>query len=221
MKTELVLTLILCGMMQPISAATRQTANTQAATETAPAANPAETATKPRLSYGLEDVVKLTKAGVNEAVILVYLQNSGIAYSLTAQDLIQLQEAGVNATVTAALMQRGEQVKQNAMQAAKQIQTAQAQAAQTTAAQQAAINAATPTYTVPASTVTYIGYPSSYNYVYRYPAYYNYGYYQPRAYYYSSYSSCYSYPRISFGVNFGGFRGSYHHSYRGGYRHCR
>lgn len=221
MKTKLVLILIVCGMVQTLTAATVQSANAQAATETTPAAAPAATTTKPQLSYGLEDVVKLTKAGVNEAVILVYLQNSGVAYNLTAQDLIQLQEAGVSTTVTAALMQRGEQVKQNALQAAKQIQTAQAQAAQTTAAQQAAINAATPTYTVPASTVTYIGYPSSYNYVYRYPAYYDYGYCAPRTYYYPAYSSYYSYPRFTFGVNFGGFRGSYHHSYRGGYRHCR
>ncbi len=212
MKTKLAFLLIVCGLFRPVMAATIQTTNTQSAD------NPTTvTSAKPRLSSGLDEVVKLSKAGINEGVILVYVQNSSVAYSPTAQDLIQLQEAGVTATVTAALIQRGQEVKQNAIQAAKQAQSSPPATAP--AAPQTTTYAAAPTYTAPASSVTVIGYPSSY--VYSYPTYYDYGYCYPRSYYYPSYSTCYSYGRFSVGVGFGGFRGGYWSGHHGGFRHCR
>lgn len=211
MKTICVLTVGLCvawAQSNPLLAA-----GASKATET-------HNSGQAKLSWGLDDIVKLSKAGVDETVILTYIKNSGVGYNPTAQDLIQLRELGVSSLVTAALMQRGGEVRQAAtVEAQKQAQAAAPAAAN---AQPAPVYAAPATYVAPASTVTYIGYPRySYTYGgYCPPTYYSAPYY-PRYYgYYGGY-----YPRVSFGVNFGhvrfsGFHGGSGH-YRGGFRHCR
>lgn len=228
MKTIRILAVGLCGVLagsSPLVFA-GQTANDQAAgANNSSAVNgkaenvPATKAAK--LSWGLDDVVKLSKAGVDESVILTYIQNSGVGYNPTAQDIIQLREVGVSSQITASLMQRGSEVRQAAVEAQKQ---AQATAPAPAPAQPAPAYTAPATYVAPASTVTYIGYP---NYAYSYggyygPSYYSYPYY-PRSYgYYGGF-----YPRVSFGVNlghvgfggghvgFGGFHGGSH----GGFSH--
>lgn len=183
-----------------------------------------------KLSWGLDDIAKLSKAGVDESVILTFIQNSGTAYNATAQDVIQLRESGVSAPVITALMRRGGEVRQTAIEAQNQAQAAAAaqaaSAAAATASAQTTAYSASPVYSAPVSTVTYIGYPRS-----SYPAS-SYGYgggYSPSYYpgydsyprYYGSYGS-YGSPRISFGLNFGGVRfGGFHGGFRGGFRHCR
>ena len=170
-------------------------------------ANPA-----PTLSWGLEDIVKLSKAGVDEPVILAYIQNSGVGYNPTAQDVIQLRGLGVSAQITTDLMQRGSEVRQAATVEAQN----QAQAAAAAPAQPAPVYAAPSADVAPVSTVTYIGYSSRPSYAYSYggycaPTYYSYPYY-PRY-----YGFC-GYPRVSFGVSFGG---GYHGGHHGGYGHHR
>ena len=221
MKTMRILALGLCGALAGSSSLlfAGQSANDQAAlVKSGDNANGKAENVAPKtakLSWGLDDVVKLSKAGVDESVILTYVQNSGVAYNPTAQDVIQLRELGVSPQVTAALMQHGSEVRQAATaEAQKQAQAAPPAPAP---AQPAPVYSA-PTYVAPASTVTYIGYPS---YAYSYPSYYaptyySYPYCYPRSYgYYGGF-----YPRVSFGINFGhvGFSG-FHGGFHGGFGH--
>src|SRR6266487_172665 len=242
MKAIRILVIGLCGALAASSPLVfaGQTANDQAtgANNTPSAAAKAENlaATKaPKLSWGLDDVVKLSKAGVDESVIHSYIQNSGVGYNPTAQDIIQLRELGVSSQITAALMQRGSEVRQAAtVEAQKQAQAAAPAAAP---AQAAPVYTAPATYVAPASTVTYIGYPSyAYDYGGYYgPSYYSYPYY-PR--YYGYYGGFY--PSVSVGFRFGGghfgghfggfhggfpshggFHGTSHGGFHGGFGHHR
>lgn len=144
------------------------------------------------LSSSLQEVVKLTKAGVSDAVVLNYVQASRTAYSLDAQDIIQLRAEGVSTEVTTALIRQGEAVrKAEAAKATEVAATAPAVATPTPVVVTAPALTYVPTSVFPRSSVsvTYIGYPSySYGYSgcyggYRYPTYYNWG---PRGYGYSS-----------------------------------
>ena len=169
-----------------------------------------------QLSPGLDDIVKLSKAGISDSVIATYVQTSGQMYHVTPNDLIQLSEAGVSPDVTTLLMQQGDALRQNAIQSQQQSQAAAQEAAQQPLpqpAQPAQTYAVAPTYVTPpaVSTVTYIGRPTFFgrpvNSHYTYT-----GYYYPRTYYGRSY--CYT-PRVSFGYRhyYGGFHGRF--------RHCR
>jgi len=154
----------------------------------------------PQFSPGVEEVVKLSKAGVAEAVTLAYIKNSGMSYSLGAQDVLRLQEQGVSPQVVTAMLQQGGDARR-ATEASNQAQ-AVADAAK---AQPTTTTTTTPTTvveTAPASTVsvTYFGSrPVSY-----YPSYAYYGpglgYYYP-AYYPRYYGYCG--PRVAFGIGFG------------------
>ncbi len=168
-----------------------------------------------KLSWGLDEIVKLSKAKVEGPVILAFIENSETAYNPTAQDIIQLRESGVSSEVVTALMRHGENLRQTARAAQKQVQAEQ------TATVAAAPVAATtvyempPTYTAPVSTVTVIGYPRHHSYAY--PAY-NPGYCYPGSYYYPRYYSYGYYPRFSVGLSFGG---GYYRGHHGWGRHCR
>src|SRR5262249_39735257 len=78
------------------------------------AANTTEAAKPVRLSSGLDEVVKLTKAGVDESVILAFVQNSSVAYHPSAQEIIKLRELGISSAVITALLHRGEELHQRA-----------------------------------------------------------------------------------------------------------
>lgn len=58
----------------------------------------------PNLPPGVSDVVKLTKAGLSEDVILAQVKNAGVGYSLNADQLIYLSQAGVSQNVIKALI---------------------------------------------------------------------------------------------------------------------
>lgn len=168
--------------------------------------NPIATKAATYLSSSLQDVVKLTKAGVPDSVVLNYVQSSQKAYAVDAQDIIQLRAEGVSPEVTTALIQQGE--------ALRKADAAKAAAATATAATTAPVVVAqppvvvttpeityvpTPVYPRSSVSVTYIGYPS-YSYSgyycgYRYPSYSSWG---PRYYSFST-------PRVH--VGFGGRRG--------------
>ena len=238
MKVTRILAIGLCGTLggsSPLLFA-GQTANGQTAGANYPKAtetdNPPSATAKsenvaptkaPKLSWGLDDVVKLSKAGVDESVIHSYIQNSGVGYNPTAQDIIQLRELGVSSQITAALMQRGSEVRQAAtVEAQKQAQAAASAAAP---AQAAPVYTAPATYVAPASTVTYIGYPS---YGYSYGGYYGPSYYS-YPYYYGGF-----YPSVAVGFRFGGghfggfpggfhggFHGASHGGFHGGFGHHR
>jgi hypothetical protein len=119
----------------PASApAQRSVAPPAAPAAPAPAA-PAPVATitaSGRLPYGVEDVLKLTRAQMSEDVVLNYVLNSGTVYNLSPKDIIYLRNEGVSDRVITTMMnQKNHVAEENAAQlaAAQQIAAAQAAAA--------------------------------------------------------------------------------------------
>ena len=176
-----------------------------------------------RLSFGLDDVVKMSQSGIATDVILTYVDNSTVAYSPTAEDVVRLHELGVPPQVTAELIRHGGQLRARQAQAEKENQTALAQQTQATP------NYSIPySYAAPAPSPTYVNYNYNYPangyssypaYSYAYPDYsyatypsfyfaysrpFSYGYYHPYR-----YSNFYRRPfhyGVNVGFNFGGFR---------------
>jgi hypothetical protein len=60
------------------------------------------------LPPGIQDVVRLTRAGMTEEVILAELKTAGVSYHLTADQLIYLSNQGVSQNVLNALIQHEE-----------------------------------------------------------------------------------------------------------------
>jgi hypothetical protein len=173
---------------------------------------PVTVAADVKLPYGVEDVLKLTRAQINEDVVLSYIHSSGTIYSLSPNDIVYLRQQGVSDRIVNAMLQ---QRAQGIAASQAQIAQAQAQAAQSQAAVDNSGAQQASGYAPPAdSSVAYVqSQPSSSSvYVIPYPqasyAYYGYPYYYPSYGYYG--------PSISFGFGFGGYRG-YHGYYRGGY----
>jgi len=247
MKTSRISLIALCGALAGFSALPLfgQAPDTQ---DPAPApATQSQPVKVPRLSAGLDDIVNLTKARVDESVILAYVQASRVAYRPRAQEIIRLREAGVSGPVITAVVQRGAEVRQQAVAAAKVARPA-------APAPRAKVQPPEPTPVAPAassptvfvapssvsaapSTVIYTGYPA-----YSYPGWYGYsggcyagysgGYpysYYPRSSGWYGSSSCYPrysgsgfYPSASYGVRVGGgYHGGGHYGgahFSGGYR---
>src|SRR5262249_28948565 len=147
-------------------------------------AAPKETATPPKLPYGVEDVLKLSRSQVSEDVTLSYIQTSGTIYDLRPKDIVYLKEQGVSDKVINAMIDQ----KKKAMEVAAQNAAAASQAV--AASEEVAIATpftplaasyadAAPIYPepepdyVPASTLYVIPYPAAA------AAYNNYNYYRP------------------------------------------
>ena len=172
------------------------------------------------LSPGLDEIVKLKKAGVEDAVILSFIQSSPIAYRPGAQEILELRDSGVSTPIITAMLQHGGELRQRAAETAAQTQPAPPAPAATTPAavpeptpvQAPPAYYATPTvYPVSSPTVIYTGYPSyGYGYGGCYPGYYS-GY--PRLGLYGGF-----YPSLSLGFRFGGGHfGGYYGARFGGY----
>jgi hypothetical protein len=56
------------------------------------------------LSFGVSQVVRLSQAKITDATIINYVQNSGIAYSLTTDDIVYLKEQSVSDAVINAML---------------------------------------------------------------------------------------------------------------------
>lgn len=187
----------------------------------APAASESPAAPSFKLPSRLDEITQLSKAGVGENVILAYIKDSHTAYNLNAQDIIKLRDDGVSPQVTAALIQRGAEVRQAAQEAAResQVQSTEVAAAPTyqtqpVAEQPAVTYVAAPVVVRPASTVSvhYFGAPS-----YRAAPSYYYPRYGSSVSYVTYGSSYYHAPRASFSFGFGGHFGG--HPSRA--RYCR
>jgi len=93
----------------------------------APAATPAPTppssdAAPAKLPYGVEDVVKLSRAQISEDITLNYIQNSGTIYNLAPKDIVTLRNEGVSDKVINAMLDQRKNVPadvaaQNTLQA--------------------------------------------------------------------------------------------------------
>jgi hypothetical protein len=191
----------------------------------APAAAPTDSAA-PNLPYGVQDVLKLTRAQVSEDITLNYIHNSGTIYTLSPKDIVYLRDQGVSDKVIGAMMNQRqsvptEVVNQNAT-AAQAASAAAAAAAPVPFGPESAPPPSGPVYVnspmyieqppmyvppepepAPASSLFVIPYgPSGYGYLPPYP-------------YYSS-GGCYGCGSTVFvvGRGYGG-----HHSYQGGHYH--
>ena len=191
-------------------------AQTPAPATATPAPAAADTAPV-KLPYGVEDVLKLSRAQVSEDVTLNFIHNAGTIYNLSPNDIVYLRNQGVSDRVINTMLDQRKNVPAEAA----------AQAAQSTAPANADPNAAAaaqappqyaPTYAQPAPTYaepqpTYA--PASTVYVIPYSSG---GYYYPSYYpYYGGYYGYYG-PSVVFGLGFGGGRyyGGYHGGYHGG-----
>ena len=194
------------------------TAQTPApATTTASTTAPADAAPA-KLPYGVEDVLKLSRAQVSEDVTLSFIRNSGTIYNLAPKDIVYLKNEGVSDHVINAMLDQGKSVPTiMGAQAAPATAPAAAQApvypdANAAAAAQASPQYApyaqpAPVYVQPESTYA----PPSTVYVMPYssPGY-GYSSYYP---YYGGYYPYYG-PSVVLGIGFRG--GGYYGGHRGG-----
>ena len=63
--------------------------------------------TAPSLPPGVQDVVKLVKAGLGEEVVLAHIKNTGATYTLSADQIIYVHQQGVSENEMKALMGSG------------------------------------------------------------------------------------------------------------------
>ena len=143
-----------------------------------------------KVPYGVDDILKLSRAQVSEDVTLNYIQNSGTIYGLSAKDIVYLKSEGVSDKVINAMQDQ----RKRAMESVAQSTAAASPAVQVysgTPAAAAPVYAPEPIYVqeplyfepiatpepeyVPSSSVYVIHYPSEtyprYTYASSYPSY--------------------------------------------------
>jgi hypothetical protein len=163
-----------------------------------------------QLSYGVSQIIQLSKAKVSEDTIVNYIRNSGSSYGMDASQIVYLKQQGVSDAVLNTMLNQPRQMAQAAPQPAYPTASSTA----TVVAQPAVTYVQPATTYVPSSTVYVIPDTQTYRY-------YN-NYYQPSYGYYPYYSG-WNYPAVSFSFGFGGgnrggyYRGGWGGGYRGGY----
>ena len=64
-----------------------------------------------KFSGNLDEVVKLFQSGVDEGVILAFVQNSPVANQPSADEIIRLRELGISSDVITAVLRRGGELR--------------------------------------------------------------------------------------------------------------
>jgi len=156
-----------------------------------------------QLSYGVPQIIQLSKAKVSNDTIVNYIRNSGNSYGLDANQIIYLKQQGVSETVINTMLNQPRQAAQATPQPAYPTGSSTATTTVVTQPTVAYVQ------TVPSPTVYVIPDTQTYQY-------YN-NYYQPAYGYYPYYGGWY-YPAVSFSFGFGGgYHGGYYHGGWGGY----
>jgi len=192
--------------------------SSQPSTSTAPAAasspkaNGSTKAVQPaKLSFGVDDVVKMYQSGIEADVILNYIENSSVPYHLSSEEIVHLHDIGVPSPIITTMIRHGAQVHQQANAASAQIQQKATEEAKAATANSNPPSA--PVDSPPAPVV---------NYTYAYPSYVNpYPAYVYPSYYYSYPRYCYSSPYY-YRYGYSGYRRCYPYGgygYYGGYSH--
>jgi hypothetical protein len=122
MKTRTSRTGLFLGIGAASLMAFAATAQTTAPSETPTPSASATEAAPAKLPYGVDDVLKLSRAQVSEDITLNYIKNSGTIYSLTPKEIVYLKNEGVSDKVVNAMMDQRQNVpadvaNQNALQA--------------------------------------------------------------------------------------------------------
>lgn len=157
----------------------------------------------PQLSYGVPEVLALSKAKVSDGTIINYIRNSGNNYGLNAAQIIYLRQQGVSSAVVNAMLDQRSQTTQttSAAPASQPVNSTTYNTEISTAPAQPTV---TYVETVPSSSVYII--PDTQTYRYN-----NWLYYHRPFYSYSAYC----WPRRTVSVSYIGSRGWI--GYRGGY----
>lgn len=71
------------------------------------------------LPPGVEEVIKLAESGATEEVQRAFVETSADAYSLSVDDMIYLRDIGVPSSVVAAMLKRGNELRENEAAAAE------------------------------------------------------------------------------------------------------
>jgi hypothetical protein len=196
------------------------------ATPTTGTSSSATTATAKdvKLPYGVEDVLKMSRAQVSDDVIATYIQNTGTIYSLGPNDIVYLKDQGVSDRIVNTMLDQRRIANEVAAQAQQQQAAAQtpepvaensgpvttpAYSDQQATAPAPAQPAASSLYVIPYPTPAYPYYGRSYSY----PYYYSYPSYSSYPYSYGRY--CYGRPVVGFrfgvGRSFHATTHSFHH----------
>lgn len=64
-------------------------------------------------SEGVTDVIRLQQSDLDAEVVLAFVQSSRVAYDLSADDILRLEDAHVPPTVILAMIERGNQLREN------------------------------------------------------------------------------------------------------------
>ena len=184
-----------------------QDSTTTSAAQTAPV----------QLSYGVSQIIQLSKAKVSEDTIVNYIRNSGSSYGMDAGQIVYLKQQGVSDAVINTMLSQPRQVGQAALPPAYPAASSTATATATVVTQPAVTYVQPAPANVPSSSVYVIPDTQTYRYYnnYYYPSYGSYPYY-----------GGWNYPAVSFSFGFGGgyhggyyrngWGGGYHGSYHGG-----
>lgn len=176
--------------------------DTPATSSTGATASATATTAEPvKLPYGVEDVLKMSRAQVSDDVIATYIQNTGTIYSLGPNDIVYLKDQGVSDRIVNTMLDQ----RRIANEVAAQAQQQQA-AAQTPAPAENNGPVTTPAYSDSQSLGPAVAQPAAstlYVIPYPTPSYPYYGYGRP---YYSCYSYPYSYGSYCYGRPVVGFR---------------
>ena len=124
------------------------------------------TTSPPALSYGVNDVVQLSKANVGDTTIINYIQNSGSGYGLDASQIIYLKQQGVSDAVLTAMLNQPSRATSGTADVAPAAVPAQTTTTTTTYVTPAEVSApasSVSVYVIPAPPVyTYYTYPRQY-----------------------------------------------------------
>jgi hypothetical protein len=193
MKINCMALLLVCGLPMALSPVPLA-AQTPVTSSTATTGHAGAEASSGSLSADLAEVVKLVNSGVDDSVVLAFIQNSSAAYHPNADEIIKLRDLGVSSPVISALLNRGGELR-------AQSARAQSQASLAFVAPPAPASSEAPPpgsgyvvqgdYPAAASSVVYIGA----NPVYTYGSGYYYG-----------YSGCY-YPSYGYSSGYGYYPG--------------
>lgn len=62
-------------------------------------------------SAGIDDIIKLVKSGVQDSVVLAYIESSDVAYDPSVEEILYLNDIGISSEVVSAMLRRGRQVR--------------------------------------------------------------------------------------------------------------
>ncbi len=109
------------GLMLGASGLTAQTPSATATSQTAPTL--AAVVNPSGLPYGVEDILKLSRAQISDDIIINYIENSGTVYNLAPKDIVYLRDQGVSDAVVNAMLDQRKKAVQTS-QASEEAQAA-------------------------------------------------------------------------------------------------